>query len=169
MSYLKGSRAYLSGPIEFDEEKDWRIAPTKFMESRGVRVFDPHSDPKQQKWEDYQKARASQDFKKMRKIGKSFVRKDLGIVDRADFVVAYLPYKVPTTGTHHEIINSCNAKKPTLLVCPKGKEFIPVWYFGFVRPKYMFGSWEALYEYLDGVDRGDSIKDWRWAFTYGRI
>lgn len=169
-NYLKGKRMYLSGPIEFDSEKtNWREEPTQRLQEMGVRVFDPYADPKQQKWQQLQTAREAKDFKTMRRVAKQFVRKDLNIVDRADFVVAYLPYKVPTTGTHHEIINSCNAKKPTLLVCPQGKEMVPIWYYGFVRPRYMFGSWNDLFAYLTAVDSGDHKKDWRWAFVYGRL
>jgi hypothetical protein len=105
----------------------------------------------------------------MTKIAKAFVRKDLAMVDRADFTIAYLPSGVPTTGTHHEIINSNNAKKPTMLVCPQGKEFIPLWYYGFIPHEFMFGSWDGLWEYLCEVNKGKHVHNDRWAFTYGLV
>jgi nucleoside 2-deoxyribosyltransferase len=77
------------------------------------------------------KAQSEKDTDTIAKIAKSFVRKDLCLVDRADFLIAYLPNKIPTTGTNHEIINSNNAKKPTLLVTDTGDiTNIPLWYFG---------------------------------------
>jgi nucleoside 2-deoxyribosyltransferase len=69
-------------------------------------------------------ARDNKDYDTMAKIAKGFLRKDLSLVDRTDFLIANLPYKVPTTGTTHEIINSVNAKKPTMLVCEQGKSLI---------------------------------------------
>jgi hypothetical protein len=91
------------------------------------------------------------------------------MVDRADFLIAHLPYKIPTSGSHHEIINSNNAKKPTLLVCPQGRQFIPLWYFGFIPLECMFGCWEDLYAYLQDVDDGKLKENNRWHFIYGMI
>ena len=96
-------------------------------------------------------------------------RKDLERVDKTDILAAHLPYKVPTTGTHHEIIVSDNAKKPTLLVCPEGKANVPAWYYGFIDLKYMFGSWDELYHYLREVNDYRHTDDYRWASTYGLI
>src|SRR3989304_6377731 len=128
MHYLQDTRVYLSGPIEYDEEgTNWRIEPKKELVSRfSVNLFDPFEDPKQQWLPLIAKAREKLDYEAMETVAKKFVRKDLSIVDRADFVIAYLPYKVPTTGTHHEIIVANNAKKPVMLVCPEGKEHIPL-------------------------------------------
>jgi nucleoside 2-deoxyribosyltransferase len=170
-SYLTGQRVYLSGPIEHGQPGDnWRTAPKKVLAERfGLDVFDPFDDPKQQWVPALTKAQAEKDFETMVRIARQFVKKDLKMVDRADIVVSYLPRKVPTTGTHHEIINSSNQKKPTLLVCPQGKEFDPLWYYGFIPTEFMFGSWDDLYTYLDEVNQGKYKDNDRWAFTYGLI
>lgn len=169
--YLKNKRAYLSGPIENDSDgPNWRDGPKLALTQRfGIELFDPFADPKQVWAADLYKARQERDFETLTRIAKGFVRKDLAMVDRADFLIAYLPYKVPTTGTHHEVINSNNAKKPTLLVCTQGKEFVPLWYYGFIPPECMFGSWEALYDYLWDVDNGNHKDNNRWHFIYGMI
>ena len=168
---LKGTRIYLSGPIQYDTSGvNWREKPKEVLSSRfGINVFDPYADPKQQWVPMLEKAMAEKDYETMRKIAKCFVRKDLAMVDRADFVIAYLPHKVPTTGTHHEIINSCNAKKPTLLVCPEGKEKVPVWYYGFIPYEVMFGSWDELYDYLEEINQGKHEDNDRWDFVCGRV
>lgn len=161
---LRGKRCYLSGPIEFDNsEVDWRPPVkehlTKFF---GIDIYDPFCDPKQSKSDALQKAREAEDFDGMREVTKQFVRKDLHHVDLSHFLIANLPYKVPTVGTVHEIINSNDRKKPTLLVCTKGKKYIPSWYFGFIKHKYMFGSWNELYDYLSEVSEGKHFNDDRW-------
>lgn len=170
--YLSGKRTYLSGPIENDSPShNWRTEPTRVLTERfGVNLFDPFADPKQQWLPVLKEARDQRDYQTMSKIAKTFVRKDLSMVDRADFIVAYLPHKVPTTGTHHEIINSNNAKKPTLLVTDSGDiSFLPLWYFGFIPPEFMFPTWDALYEYLASVNRGEQRMNNRWSFIYGDI
>lgn len=165
---LKGQDCYLSGPIEqCNAKENWRIPVIKTLTERyGLKVFDPHADPKQQWADDLKKARAEKDYKTMARIAKKFVRKDLQVVQRSDLVIAYLPFGVPTCGTHHEIFLSNMLKNPTLLVCPQGKEFNPLWYFGFIPEEHMFGNWEDLYAYLDEVHSGQSKYNYRWDFIY---
>ena len=171
MCYLKGKRAYLSGPIQFDVKENWRDVPRKTLtEEFGIELFDPFADPKQQWVPTLQKAQKDKDYETIVRISKAFVRKDLCLVDRSDFIVAYLPYKVPTTGTVHEIINSNNAKKPTLLVTNcEDITHIPLWYFGFIPKTFMFAGWDKLFDYLREVNEGKHKSDDRWSFIYGDI
>lgn len=164
MNYLRNKRIYLSGPIEYcDSKTDWRPAIKEVLENRfQLNIFDPFSDPKQSKADKLKAAKEKEDYKTVRKIVKKFVRKDLANVDGSHFLVAHLPPGVPTFGTVHEIINANNSKKPVLLVCQKGVQQIPSWFFGFIKRKYMFGSWEHLYNYLEEVDNGLHIDDDRW-------
>lgn len=171
MNHLRNKRVYLSGAIEFGEKNhNWRIEPIKVMSDRfGINVFDPFSDPKQQWLENLNEARVNKDYVKIKKIAKNFVRKDLCMVDRSDFLVAFMPYKVPTTGTIHEIVNSNEAKKPTLIVCPQGRENAPLWLWGILPEQYFFSSWEDLYEYLHEVTQGLHYNDDRWHFCCGLV
>lgn len=171
MNYLSGKRAYLSGPIEHGTSENWRSLPKQVLTDKyNVSLFDPYADPKQQWVPILEEAKKQRDFDTIVNISKSFVRKDLCMVDRADFIVAYLPHKVPTTGTTHEIINSNNAKKPTLLVTNGGDiTNIPSWYFGFIPIEFMFASWEDLFQYLDEVNNGGHRANNRWSYIYGDI
>ena len=168
---LEGTKVYLSGPIEYgDSGINWRDEPSRILkEEFKISVFDPFADPKQQWVPALKEARDNKNYAEMTRIAKSFVRKDLALVDRSDFLIAYLPKQIPTTGTHHEIINSVNAKKPTLLVCPQGKENIPLWYYGFIPHEAMFGGWEDLYNYLRDVNARKYLDNNRWAYVYGLI
>jgi len=170
MSVLKGKRAYLSGPIEFSDNLDWRIEPKRVLaEEFGLDIHDPFDDPKQSKSDELLEARKNKDLKKIREIAKAFVRKDLSEVDASKLLIAYLPAGVRTTGAIHEIIVSNENKCPTLLVCPQGAEMIPFWLFGFIGTEFMFSSWEELYKYLREVNDGKHVDSDRWTFVYGLI
>lgn len=166
MDFLKGQQCYLSGPIEQCSAKEnWRPAVVQTLTERyGMKVFDPHADPKQQWADDLKKARSEKDYKTMAKIARKFVRKDLQVVQRSDLLIAHLPFGVPTTGSHHEIFLANLLKNPVLLVCPQGKEYNPLWYFGFIPDDQCFGSWDELYEYLDKVHSGEMKYNYRWDF-----
>lgn len=167
---LSEARAYLSGPIENDlADVDWRLEPISVLRREfGLYVFDPHADPKQQWLPKIKEAHEREDYKEVSRIAKNFVNKDLGVVDRCDILIAYLPKGVQTTGTVHEIINSNNAKKPTLLVSEHRKN-IPLWFYGFIPPELMFSGWDELYGYLREVNEGKHQDNRRWAFLYGLI
>jgi nucleoside 2-deoxyribosyltransferase len=167
---LKGKRAYLSGPIEHSDGKDWRAEPKNVLINQfGIDLFDPYVDPKQQWAPMLVQARQEKNYAEMQRIAHDFLRKDLSLVDHSDLIIAYLPRNVATVGTVHEIIVSNTEKKPTLLICPEGKEFISFWYYGFIPLDFMFGSWEELYQYLREVNEGKHKKNDRWAYIYGVI
>ena len=167
---LEGKRCYLSGPIDYCNDLYWREGPKKVLtEEFGIDLFDPFADPKQMWHEELKVAQEAMDYDEMARIAKGFVRKDLAMVDHSHFVIAYLPYKLPTTGTHAEIINSIERKKPTLLVCPQGKNRLPLWYYGIVPHQVMFGSWEDLYHYLREVNDGKHRDNHRWWITYEMV
>lgn len=170
-SYLTGKRCYLSGPIQFGDEINWRDFPKQILEQKfKIQIFDPFADPKQQWAPLLSEAQKNKDIETIVRISKGFVRKDLCLVDRSDFLIAYLPYKTPTTGTVHEIINSNNAKKPTLLVTNFDNiSYIPLWYFGFIPKEFMFAGWESLFNYLTEVNDGNHKNNNRWSFIYGEI
>ena len=169
--FLASKRAYLSGPIQFAKEDGWREYPTAVLtEKFRINLFDPFKDPKQNFNEKIRQAQNNNDVDTLVTIAKGFVRKDLGLIDRCDFIIAYVPFGVQTVGTVHEIINSNNAKKPTLLVTDKNSiKFIPLWYFGFIPTKYMFVSWDDLFTYLSQVDEGLHRTDDRWSIVYGDV
>lgn len=171
MDYLNNKHCYLSGAIQYSDGENWRIQQKIILKKDfGLDVFDPFDDPKQQWIPTLKEAQENKDYKKIAEISHSFVRKDLGLVDKSDFIIAYLQDKVPTTGTVHEIINSNNAKKPTLLVtnCDDiGK--IPFWYFGFIPIEFMFAGWDNLFAYLHEVNNGLHKDNKKWDLIYGNI
>ncbi len=174
MKPLEGKTSYLSGPIEYDDSGiDWRPEVKKVLTSQfGIRVFDPFADPKQSKADELNIAKEAEDFNRVAEIAADFVSKDLTEVDGANMLIANLPYRVPTFGTTHEIVNAVNRKIPTLIVCSKGKKFIPSWLFGVLKNKhqwYFHGSWDSLFNYLHEVNERKHVEDRRWRYVYGMI
>lgn len=171
MNFLSGKRAYMSGPIEHSTKDNWRDLPKKILTDQfNVNIFDPFEDPKQQWVPALSKAKEDKDHDTIIRITHDFVRKDLSMVDHSHFLIAYLPYKVPTTGTVHEIINSNNAKKPTLLVTDSNDVTqIPLWFWGFIPPDFMFPNWDALFKYLEEVNAGKHQNNRRWNLVHGLI
>lgn len=171
-NYLKNTRCYLSGAIESAPDgANWREYPKQILTNKfGVHVFDPFADPKQQFAPVIKEAKKNKDIDTIVRIAKGFVRKDLSLVDHSEFLIAYLLHGVATVGTCHEIINSNNAKKPTLLVtntdCITN---IPAWYFGFIPKEFMFAGWEELFNYLNEVDDGKHRENNRWSYVYGDV
>ena len=170
MGVLEGKKCYLGGPIENADGPNWRIAVKKVLVGEfGIKVLDPFTDPKQQWAPILVQARKKKNYKKMRKIARKFVHKDLCWVDRSDFTISNLPFNVATTGSNHEITQANDRKKPTLMVCTKGKQYLPFWYFGFIKDDYMFGSWKGIYTYLRAVEAGLHNDDERWHYVLGLI
>lgn len=170
-NFLNGKNCYLSGPIQYAVEEFWRSEPIHILTERfGINVFDPFADEKHKWTEEIASAKESKDIDKLCNISKQFVRKDLGMVDRSDFLIAYLPVGVQTVGTIHEITTSNDSKKPTLLVVNSGNICdIPLWFFGFIPKRYMFDGWLSLYSYLQKVNDGGCIDDDRWHLPCGII
>ena len=153
-----------------DHAHNWRTEPKKVLTERyGLEIFDPFDDPKQNRSSELYSARDAGNWDLVEEITSSFVTKDLSLVSRSDILIAYLPHKVATTGTHHEIINANNDKKAVLLVCPEGSAYLPLWYRGFIRREHMFGSWNEVYAFLDKVEAGEMKKHKRWRFICGTI
>lgn len=169
MSFLENRRLYLSGPLELCDDLNWREKPSEILKNEfKVDLFDPFQDPKQQRVEELNAARKARDFETVAAIAHDFVKKDLTMVDRSDLVVAYLPYKVPTTGTHEEIFRANLSKKPVCLVADGDLFHLPTWYFGYVKKEFMFDDWEQLFKYFRLVNQGLATSH-RWDFIYNKL
>jgi len=139
--FLKGTRAYLSGPMDFVADRatekrcGWRVRMKAFLQSVGVTVFDPWEKPrvrglheygledvKTVKRRDKWSFEATNDGAKNRaELAEYFwetMHVDLRMVDLSDFVVAYCPTSIYSVGTVHEIVVAREQHKPVLLVSP---------------------------------------------------
>lgn len=138
---LKGTRVYLSGPMDFvasraaEAKYGWRTRVGEFLRAMGVTIYDPWNKPGARGLFEY--GREGIDTTEIRNrwtfergaLGASeraavsghfweTVHIDLRMVDTADFVVAYCPTNIYSVGTPHEIVLARQQRKPVLFVSP---------------------------------------------------
>lgn len=172
MGALEGKSCYLAGPIEHEDPNlpNWRPAVVRELRERfGLNPFDPSADEKQKRKDVLDEALANEDYDLVEEIARQFVKKDLSVIDRSDVLIACLPYRVATSGTNCEIHHSVQLKKPTLIVCPEGKNKSSLWFFGYIRHRYIYGSWDGLYDYLQEVDEYKHRDNHRWWYVYNMV
>jgi hypothetical protein len=139
--HLRGTRAYLSGPMDFvasranEKKYGWRNRVSEFLQSYGVTVFDPWNKPQIRGLYEYGKedeksigVRDNWTFDPKEKgieargeCASSFwetMHIDLRMVDVSDFVIAYCPTNIYSVGTVHEIVVARQERKPVLFVSP---------------------------------------------------
>lgn len=139
--FFKGTRAYLSGPMDFVADRatekrcGWRVRMKAFLQSLGVTVFDPWEKPRVRGLHEYGledvktvKRRETWSFeaseegaKNRAELAEYFwetMHVDLRMVDLSDFVVAYCPTNIYSVGTVHEIVVAREQHKPVMLVSP---------------------------------------------------
>ncbi len=140
-SILKGTRIYLSGPMDFvvsqDEEKQfgWRSRLRKFLKPFGAIVYDPWAKPIIVGQNGYAE---NYEYSSKKRAQWTFENSDLGqqrraelcdlfyptvhinrrMVDICDLLIAYCPTNLYSVGTVNEVIRARSQNKPVLLVSP---------------------------------------------------
>ncbi len=159
---LRKTRVYLSGPINYSVDAyTWREYLKIELNKLGVICFDPLDKPfidshpegpettarylsllKEGKFE-----QVHQEIKKVR-------ADDLRMCDICDWGIVFLPKDVRTVGTIEELAELNRQKKTILVVCPEGKELIPLWIYGMLNPKFFYSSLEECLEDIKTIDSG---------------
>lgn len=139
--YLRGSRVYLSGPMDFvasraqEKKFGWRNRVGQFLRSYGVQVFDPWNKPDVRGLHEYGREGPKTDRLRKKwsfahgpagaaaraKVAGKFwetLHIDLRMVDTSDFTIAYCPTNIYSVGTPHEIALCRQQRKPVLFVSP---------------------------------------------------
>lgn len=182
MNRLKDLACYLSGPIDFTQDKGckWRNEMTPFLESMNIRVFNPlkHSFYGTQDLDHSKRPRMAKlledgKFSELREEMKDLNHWDLRAVDLSSFLVVNYDINIFTCGTHEEIFTANRQSKPVLLVIGEGNSRkMPKWMYGRFPPEHMFETWDDLKTYLSLID-GSPTYDFtnadlkRWLFFDG--
>ena len=172
---LKGLRVYLAGPIDHadDDGIGWRDMMKPFLTEKGMLPLDPCDKPIN--YASYgevgEEKNKMMELKKMGRFFelseqmKSICHVDLRMTDVADCVIVYINPEVPMCGTIHELINSLQQRKPTLVVVEGGKKNAPNWLFGIMDFNFMFDSFDELKDFMCLVDEAAFTPDLtRWVF-----
>ena len=173
MNRLNGMRTYLAGAMDRvpDGGLAWRKRTTPLLLNLGVRVLNPCDKPIEVGIEDTESRVLIDSYKKTGQFDR--IRKEYGVIrtldlrciDISDFVIASIDTNVHACGTYEEITIANSQKKPVLIWCQQGKEHAPNWLFFMLPHEHIFGSLEALVEYLGHVNSADKVEHYkRWFF-----
>lgn len=174
MNKLKGSRAYLAGPIDYCDNDGvlWRRSMATYLRSLGVVVLDPTEKPISQLdgipseiGEEKRKTQAikeSGQFDEFRIVAKKIRNMDLRMTDICDFLVVYIDQSIPMCGTWEELFNANRQKKPVIVVVKGGPYGAPLWLHGTIHYKYMFKDFESAKDFIYAIDSGGEKMDGRW-------
>lgn len=175
---LAGSVGYLCGPIEFvkDYGAKWRDWITPKLRELGVGVLNPLHKPIHTQYHEDSALQTvkkdlieKKDYNTLSKIMKEVVRADLRMVDKADFLVAYVDMTAHMCGSYHEIVIASIQRKPVLLVCKQGKINLSPWVFGIMNHENFFDRFEDMLEYLKYVNTTmHEIKGWHF-FDFKKV
>jgi len=169
MGYLDGKNSYLAGPIHdvLDDGVTWRENLTPILQSMGIKVEDPthktssgYSEIDDDKDLFIQMAKERK-FDELKEKFWPIVRKDLRMVDKADFIIAVYSPRVKMLGTIHELVVAQTQRKPILLFCSEEEagEINP-WILTFVKKGNFFTNWDDLVARLKEIDTGDFDDDY---------
>jgi hypothetical protein len=175
VNLLKGTRVYLSGPMDFvasrtnERAHGWRNRVGQFLRESGATVFDPwfkplvkgmerfgYEDDKsadiREEWTFAAGERGARARAACAAKFRGTVDKDLRMVDLSDFIIAYCPTNLYSVGTPHEIVMARLQHKPVLFVSP------PVVFDAFEELRQAAANDVALAKLVERVEQEVPIK-----------
>lgn len=172
MNVLEKTKTYLVGPMEFvTDGSSWRERVTEELAPLGITCFDPYKKPFESDIKEDKETQArliadreSGNLEPIHEHMKEIIAADLAMVDRADFIIAYLNPNVPTFGTMHEIVVANQAKKPIFIFVEGGVRKTPLWMLGLLPVKYFYNNLDELLFTIKQINSGGipiDSKRWR--------
>lgn len=172
MNLLKDHFYYLSGPIDYAVDPiSWRKMVEEELNKIGCRPLNPCDKPQKINLEDAENIKrrhslkANNQYDELTALMEPIRLADLRLVDKCDFLVVHLDNSIQTCGTWEEIFIGNRLKRPVLIHCEQGKKTLSDWLFGTLPHEYFFDTWEELFQYIGGIDRGENRNYMgRWQF-----
>lgn len=167
---LNDTKCYLIGSMQYENGEEWREVAEQRLAPMGITTFNPYKRPfldgppenadSHTIWRGWLEEGR---FDEVAEIYKEIRSLDLSMVDRADFIICYLKTSVFTAGTMEELSWAVRLKRPIFLVVEGGKAKTPFWILGMLPHKYIYSSFEEVYEVLRKIDSGQKeIDSKRW-------
>lgn len=171
MNFLKKTRVYLIGHMEYSDGRGWRNVAKEELSKRNITVFDPYEKPFLNEIKEDEEAR--NDLKNQMKNGeydkvtermKDVRSDDLRLCDISDFFIAKIEPSVASWGSAEELTTANRMKKPIFLIIEGGKSKCPLWIMGMLKHKYIYNTLDEVLEIVGKIDDGIIIPDssrWR--------
>lgn len=161
MNVLKNTKAYLIGPMQYQDGQAWREDFSLFLNGLGVISLDPYKKPFLNAPDEDSETHAKMatlmnngDYDDVAHFFKQIRSLDLSMVDRSDFIVCYLNPKTPTFGTMEELSWAVRMKRPIFIIMEGGKSKTPLWVMGMLPHKYIYDSFDDVKKVLTNIDSG---------------
>lgn len=168
---LEKTKTYLCGPMQYKNGETWRNIVERKLDTMGITVFNPYKKPfiKDLEEGDYIRERLLSlmecgEYDKVEKIMREIRYYDLNLVDRSDFIIAYIDPTVPTFGAMEELSLAVSEKKPIFLIIDGNISRCPLWVMGMISHKYMYSSIDDMLDMIVKIDNGEKVIDsnrWR--------
>ncbi len=167
---LEKTRTYLVGQMQYQNGEDWRNKVQSILHKMGIIVYNPYHKPFCKDIQEDDSVRIhivdlikEKKYDEVQKRMKDIRVYDLNLVDRSDFIIAYIIPNVPTYGSVEELVTAVRMKKPTFIAVEGGKSQCPYWLFGMFPHKYIYDSIDDVMNMLIKIDSGEKeIDSDRW-------
>jgi nucleoside 2-deoxyribosyltransferase len=170
VNLLRKTKTYCIGSMEYgDDNENWRATMADTLEEMGITCFNPYEHPfinniDEGKQVQLQHLREKGDLNKLQTKMKTIRAYDLSMVDRSDFIIAYIKPNIPTYGTIDELVMAESLNRPVFICVEGGKRKAPLWLYSLTPHKYMYDSMDEILDTLRGIDSGSIVTDskrWR--------
>lgn len=162
MNVLYRTKCYTVGPMEYAQGIDWRELVERTLQPRNITVFNPYKKPFLNDCDEspdvrhrMREAMHSGEYEKVTEWARDIRRYDLNLVDRSDFIIAYIIPSTASWGTAEELSTAVAARKPIFTVIQDGIKHCPLWLMGQLKHKYMYNSVEDALAMITRIDNGE--------------
>jgi len=161
MNVLYRTKCYTIGPMEYADGSNWRATVEQTLQPRNITVFNPYKKPFINDCDESSDVRvrmrtAMRDgrYDEVSEWSRSIRRFDLNLVDRSDFIIAYIIPSTASWGTAEELSTAVSSRKPIFTVIEGGIKNTPLWLMGQLKHKYLYDDIDQVLEMLKQIDDG---------------
>lgn len=168
---LYRTKCYTIGAMEYADGSSWRETVENALIPRGITVFNPYKKPFINECDESPDVRdrmrtlmKNNDYAPVVEWAKGIRRFDLNLIDRSDFIIAYIKPTIASWGTAEELSTAVGSRKPIFIIMEGGKWETPLWLMGQLNHKYIYNNLEDALKMIADIDDGKVIIDsptWR--------
>jgi nucleoside 2-deoxyribosyltransferase len=147
--------------MEYANGINWRELVETTLQTRNITVFNPYKKPFINDCDESPDVRdrmrqhmLNKEYEKVTQWARDIRRYDLNLVDRSDFIIAYIIPSTASWGTAEELSTAVAARKPIFTVIKGGVENCPLWLMGQLKYKYMYNTIEDVLKMITMIDDG---------------
>lgn len=169
--HLHKTKAYLVGGMQYCNGRGWRDEVIEKLKNIGVVCYNPYDKPFVKDVDESEKIQkglmdliVEENFDEVARRVKQIRSYDLALVDKCDFIIAYIDPKILTVGSWEELFWANRIKRPIFLIIEGGKKACPLWIYGTIPHKYIYSNIDEVIEVLERIDSGQKEMDsdrWR--------